>query len=193
MLDINPYLFPPGGYYFEESDGMTLKSDSLAGLVVRVEDYRARVNLPPGEPYKEIVDQICTRSPRACREVGEVPQGPTGEQKALVARVVKNSVKLGAQLWRLKFVKSPEAYARASTCSDCPHKKEWARFCPPCEKNAFASLQSAIHPRELVSMVKGCACDLAGDDLSAVVWVDSPERLNDAPEKCWRGKEHEDA
>jgi hypothetical protein len=188
MLEVNPNLFPPGGFVFKDEDGMEVRGSDLPGLVQAVESYRRQTGGSLVDVYGEVVAQICGNTPHVCRDVPASEVGPTPAQKALVARVVAAALMFRREVasGSVKFVKANEAYGRASICERCPRRKEWARFCPPCKKNATEVLEAAVRPNELVASVKGAACELAGDDLSAAVWEENPERLNGVPSICWR-------
>lgn len=184
VLELNPYLYPPGGYSFKEANGFEVRAADLSGLITAVKDYRKHSNQPEGDAYAEIVAQICERGPQTCRGVPTRAEVTTPAQIRLVARVVLSTNELRET--KQTLVKSPDAYARAEVCKLCIHYKEWSRFCPPCKANATELLKEIVRPEVPVGTVAGCACDLAGDDLSVAVWLDRRLRLNDAPAACWR-------
>ena len=66
-LRFNRGLFPPGGWVYVDSTGVTHLGKSFAQLVSRVVNYRVINRLPMGDPAVEIDDQLCKNFPGYCR------------------------------------------------------------------------------------------------------------------------------
>lgn len=65
-IRLNPNLHPPTGYRLRDTDGLEHVADSAERLVRNVTAHRMRLKRPPGNPMKELTEQIFARHPNYC-------------------------------------------------------------------------------------------------------------------------------
>lgn len=175
-MTVNPNIHPPGGFWFSDADEVRHEAGTLQALVTTLTEYRARVGRDPGEPLKEITEQLCARTPWLCvkPEPGMV----------LVAKITAWATRLFRDTRRADShkVEASEALKRSQACLGCPHRIDWSKVCPPCFSKTKKILKTSGFG------ISGFACDLAGDDLEAATELAQPFLLADAPEHCWRKK-----
>jgi hypothetical protein len=63
---LNPAIKPPGGYKYQDSDGMVHFATDFPKLVKTLTDYRRRIGRDIGLPEKEIMDYFFKKYPRCC-------------------------------------------------------------------------------------------------------------------------------
>lgn len=63
----NLALFPPDGYVFVDSDGVTHRGGDFSALVGKIRAYRMRRGVQVGDPASEIHAQWCEKFPGYCQ------------------------------------------------------------------------------------------------------------------------------
>jgi hypothetical protein len=186
---VNPSLRPPGGYWFVDADEVEHRADDVPKLIKSLIEYRVRVGRPPGDPEKEVHDQICARSPGVCLELDSSATQKSGLSPAtLVAQITAKMVAWyrESRANRLTLVEAKEASQRAAACEGCPLNVEWSKTCPPCFTKAQKVFPLIVSPVKPLKELKGRACLNAGDDLSVACWVNGGPKVTGAPDNCWR-------
>ena len=186
MKRVNPNLYPKEGHFFKERDGITVRADTLAGVVVRLVKYRQRAGYPPGNPGVEVVEQTCNRNPGICSD-------DSGQQDQAVRRSSLKSRVLGwMQLARahksagkIEYVDGPTAAARAQVCAACPFNQALQEGCASCRQAQAAIRVEVLGRRVLDSRLNGCL--VLGEDLQTAVHLERPTTDNgELPGNCWR-------
>ncbi len=187
MKRVNPNLFPKDGHFFKESDGTTIRADSLAGVVVRVVAYRRRAGYPPGNPAVEVVEQVCSRNPGICSD-------DSGHSQELEVR--KTSLKSRVLSWmalarthkaqgRIEYVDATTAVARAQVCAACPFNTSLQEGCSSCRQAQAEMRKEVLGRRVLDSRLNGCL--ILGEDLQTAAHLERPTADNgELPGHCWR-------
>lgn len=188
MLELNPGIFPDGGYFFIERDGTELRAESWKKLESRIRGYRAVNRLDPGEPWVEITTQLCSRQPSFCRERPIASRA--GHSMTFNSRVMQWFVGVIGlkRVGRLPRGDNENAAARAAICSRCPAQKSLVESCQSC-------LRSIKHSRKAI--LDGASsehrnlqpCGVLGEDTQVSVYFDQPPAdPTNLPANCWRRK-----
>jgi hypothetical protein len=186
MRQINRNLFPRDGFYFKESDGITIRGDTWPGVIKRVENYRKRNNFPIGNVEQEVISQACARNPGYCTE----------ENAAYTAEVQRASLKSRLLIWMArrqqtmqshppKFVTDGDFRARAAICAGCPKNQSLPEGCASSKAAVNESRKNIIGGRTQDARLNACA--VLAVDLNSSVWLDE-DRVDDGelPGHCWR-------
>ncbi len=185
--EINKNLYPTGGYFFIEKDGLKIKAGSWVAVEAAVRQYRANKGVPEGDVHAEVMAQACDRNPALCHESapsGQKPVRPTS-LKTRAFQWLGNLCRT-ARSSGLKYVSDAEARRRAAICDRCPAQKRISQGCSTCEHSLQALRNCVLGGRKpVVDHLEGC--DALGCDLSCAVHLDEP-RLGDPnlPGECWR-------
>ncbi len=189
MVNINPNLYPPCGYTFLDADQVQHTAGDLNLLRDKVTAYRLRNDKPVGDPYREIVDQICTNYPNICRDVAVVSKSPQQVRFNLSNEVMKrlNTLFASAKKSPVTYVSKAEAERRMSICLGCPKNKEWRTGCAGCNAE-FDRLSAVLRGgKSLVNQEKLLGCEGIGGDNRTEIWLDRPgEVIDDLPNNCWK-------
>src|ERR1043166_8237605 len=78
----NSALWPPSGWVFLDSDGVKHQGANKRDLLTKLKTYRSRNRLLPGNPEKEVNDQLCAQFPGYCVP----PFDPKKIQRLVAAR-----------------------------------------------------------------------------------------------------------
>lgn len=187
MQEINPHLYPDGGYVFTNADGSVLRGENWHSLERRVRGYRALNKLDPGDPWREIVTQICAKHPAVCRD--QAPGGMRGQHSLTFNQIVLNwlvSVIGLKRVNRLPRVDDATAARRAAICSTCPRQKGLNESCSSCmyslKHSRSALLDGAISPHQNLM-----PCGVLGEDTATAVHFEQASTdARGLPENCWR-------
>jgi hypothetical protein len=186
MRQINRNLFPRDGFHYKESDGVTIRGDTWAGVIQRVVNYRARNHLPPGNPEQEVMNQACDRNPGYC----------TDENQAYKTEVVRASLKNRVLIWLLQmrtrkekenlaFVNDQDAHNRVQVCAGCPHNQALPSGCATCKQAVEESRRQLVGSRFSDARVNSCA--VLGEEINTSMHFDLLREDNPAlPGHCWR-------
>lgn len=184
----NPNLYPDGGYIFVEGDGTQFRADSWKSLKTRVEEYRARNKMPPGNPEEEIFSQYCVRMPHHCKNFSRVSVVNGAHSLSLNQRVMQFISNLLEWKRKAPIARVPDSVAaeRAAICAACPRHKPLVQTCQQC-------LKTVSHGRKVIldgasSQHQGLlACEALGEDLPMTVHIEQPPVPEDrVPAHCWR-------
>jgi hypothetical protein len=188
MKTVNPNLPLVGGHTFTESDGMVLTAENWKKLAVRVAEYRAIRKLPPGQPWQDIMAQICQRNPARCHEAPGVITPASPSIKGRVFQWLGTKSREQRSTSGLTFVKDEEARKRAAVCQKCPNRAQAGSGCSSCQSSLAALRKAVLGGRSPIEPKLG-ACYKLAEDLPVAVHIDdTPVNDNSLPATCWRKK-----
>lgn len=184
-LRVNVNVYPPGGYFFVELDGTTIRaSNNWSGVIARVAAYRKRNNLAPGNPNEEVHAQACARNPNACHEAQDPVTMKQIKIATLKGRILAWAAALRARK-PLPFVDEALMGARANVCAGCPSHSAVAGGCGSCKKAIKAVRDDILEGRPVDGRMAGCA--ELGEDTGISTWLAEPTVPNGTlPPCCWR-------
>lgn len=185
MRELSPSVYPDGGFYYVDAEKMVFESSSLDELVAAVTDYRRQMGRPPGEPRREVTEQICRRSPAACRE------SPAQPSRDFVSRVQDQASSVALRRSDGQFLDNAtadESRARGDICAACPRCVDLssASACNSCQKILDGLTEAIIGHPPSDSRFFGRACECAGDYLPLALRLSDYKSLPGAPDGCWR-------
>lgn len=195
-IRFNRNLYPVGGRYFIDEDGVKHKADNWDHLAVRLASYRKRAGKPPGNPIEEIHAQACVRQPGACGETNPQPIVPAPAQptpqRLTVGDLTNRVAKWYAHLLGMKRrgeigkVSIDEARRRAAICAGCPLQRDVSSACGACKASRRAASDAIMEGTKRVNG-KLKSCQVLGEDTGLAVHLNlgstgSPE----LPGHCWR-------
>lgn len=188
-VEINPNLYPSGGYYFVEKDGTKITGPNWTAVERNVKQYRERKGLPAGDVHAEIMVQACANNPEICHQItGKV--NPVQKPPSLKAKVFEWMANKSRQARQgpLDYVSDDEARARAAICSQCPKQKNISHLCSSCTASRAALRESIMVGRK--SVAPGLeACLMLNLDLRAAIHLaEGSSQDPNLPENCWRRK-----
>lgn len=185
----NPNIYPPSGWQFTDSVGILHKAPTLEKLVEVVSRYRASRGEAPGNPLRDIQDQLCAAYPRSCRESGSKKPRKPAKKLALAARVSK-------WLWmrwfdasqgRLKYVSDRESTRRAEICAKCPKNVALPKPCKSCGGSANPHREILLAGKWPSKLSKLMTCSVFGTDVAVDVILDLPlDAGRGEPGNCWK-------
>lgn len=186
MRTFNLNLYPPDGYMFEDVDGSFHRSTGWKALEAKVREYRSINGKPPGEPWNEIMAQLCAKLPDHCSETTQ-----TRVEQLNVSfnqRVIEWFIKILASKREKKLVFSDpkEAFRRAQICARCPLQRNINTGCAACIETVEKSREALLSGRiKQTGELKFCS-ELAEDTQSAVNIVVPGVVNGKLPANCWR-------
>lgn len=189
MLEINFNLGPSDGYVFTDRDGTVRRGEGWKDLERRIRGYRALNKLDPGNPWEEIVSQVCARQPSLCRQPGTNGAGPRGagsmsfNQRVMAMMVHMIGLK---RTQRLPRVDDATAARRAAICSTCPMQRSLNESCKSCLYSIDASRRALLDGAPSLHQ-NLMPCSVLAEDCQTTVHVDqAPTVANGMPANCWR-------
>lgn len=184
---LNKHVFPPGGFYFVDSENVRFDAENIVKLANKIHQYRLQNNKPLGNPLKEVNDFTCARYPTGCRgaERKLADAQPTQPVTARVNRwlaIITRSLGLNPN----QYVTKDEATRRALICGKCPKQVQW-NACAGCSEGS-RRLSFAARKGKEVPVPNLLACDPLGEDTRTSVWLSGlkPAAKIELPENCWR-------
>lgn len=187
MKKFNNNLYPSGGFFFKDADGVVHREKSWAKVAAKVTAYRARAGKPIGEPLAEVMQQACQRNPSLCYEDGIRPASPKPPTSLKQRAILWLNTMLGIhRKTKLELVTPAEAERRAQICATCPlNTPMGVSSCASCKQAAKVLRQELIGARKRDQRLEGCS--VLGVDLVSAVHLDEPRvARNDLPAHCWR-------
>jgi hypothetical protein len=190
-------LYPVGGRYFIDSDGVKHKAENFDILAVRVAAYRKRNNLPPGDPLNEIHAQVCARQPEGCAETNPQPVVTAPPQSASSMRLPVGDLTNRVTKWfahllgmkrrgEIGKVSIDEARRRAAICAGCPLQRDVSSACGACKASRRAASDAILEGSKRVNS-KLKACQALGEDTGLAVHLNlGPTGNGSLPDHCWR-------
>ena len=185
MKQINPNIYPKGGYYFVDSDGSRhVAADGWHGVIARVKAYRKRKGVAEGDVATEVIAQACQRYPMLCHE----DDGRRQEQ------LKRSSLKTKILSWLAwlrgyqdkHFVEDSLARERANICQSCPNNTPLQDGCASCRATVTALRKEILGPHRFVDGRLN-ACLVMGEDLPTVVHLEmTAVDKGELPAHCWR-------
>lgn len=193
----NPNLWPQGGRFFIDEDGVKHKADQWEHLAVRLATYRKKAGKPLGDPHAEIEAQVCARQPGYCQDSIPAPPVPpvvvrqqnqprfnAGQLTKRVLRWLLNLLKL-RRAGSARRVSLAEARRRADICSRCPMQRGLSSVCGSCTSTRKQAAQVLIGDRRLPNPLQGCLA-LGEDTMISVQIEQDPAQQEGLPPNCWR-------
>jgi hypothetical protein len=188
VKQINPNIFPKGGFKYKESDGTTIVGQTWAGVFARVAKYRKRAGLPEGNPEQDVTNQACASNPILCAE-------DSGERRkqlvrsTLKTRVLKWLMDLRTRNARgqepISFVETEEMRRRATICSGCSNNQEVGGGCATCKATIKEARRLLLDRKFQDGRLHGC--QILGEDLPVSSWLEDVTVENpELPDHCWR-------
>lgn len=104
---------PPGGHYFVDPSGVTIRSDTLNGLLDELSSYRARNGLTAGNAAKEVEQFYAVKFPWLITNVGTTPVVIEDPVARWIARAWRAPVK--------DWAEAEIVEARVRSCESCQH------------------------------------------------------------------------
>jgi len=187
MKQINPNVFPKGGYLFREQDGSIHSADGWDGVIARVKAYRKRQGKSTASVGKEVIEQACLRNPVLCVEDNGTTQRE--QKKASLKTIVLQWLmvkKRQKEAQELRFVPRELHEARTDVCIRCPADKGMpGGGCGSC-KAALVEMREAVVGNKVTDS-RITACPFLGEYLPVSTWLDDQAVANsDLPRECWR-------
>jgi hypothetical protein len=186
VRQINPNIYPNGGYRFTEQDGSVHVDESWRKLEAKVVDYRQRNGFPAGDVWNEMMAQVCGSAPGLCGDYSgdTVPQS-SGAGSDFSHRIMEwlawavGQKRLNA--WHR--VSDEEAARRATICSACPKQRGLNTTCGTC-LNTIAGAREALGGSRHQNLHP---CGVLNEDCQATVHgTQAPSNNPELPAECWR-------
>lgn len=184
---VNPNLYPPDGYIFEDADGVKHTGDGWKNLFQLIREYRARNGKPEGDVEAEVHTQHCAKYPGLCHAPPGLPPAPAYTMinprvinwlSSILSTRRKNGTPVNVPL--------AEAARRAKICAVCPRQQSLSSACSSC-------LGSVRDARKVVLAGQAPAnrslhpCSVLGEDTYLSVHLDlKPVAEPTLPPACWR-------
>lgn len=165
-----------------------IRGKSLADLIVKITAYRARNKLPPGDPERELYDQLCSKAPQKCRsgnkQKGAKEKRPAKNPIALNWRILAWVTGLVERRKELVFVDEAEAERRSAICKDCPAQKDFESLCKGCAVNVREAIKGLLGGRPMEKLL---GCKILSEDPRISTHLELPASENPTlPAHCWR-------
>lgn len=187
---LNTHVYPPGGYYFVDAEGVRFEAENTKKLAQRVKEYRFLNGKQAGDPEQEINDFTCARYPTGCRDKDARPLKPSADHIPLAARVTRWLAIIVRALGRNPgaYVSKAEANRRAAICLTCSQQADWRSGCGPCQEATNRLAFSARRGMEAIDGGQLKACSILGEDTRTSVFLDGlkPSDRPELPKHCWR-------
>lgn len=195
-IRFNPNIYPAGGRYFIDEDGVKHKAENWDMLAVRLAGYRKRAGKPPGNPVEEIHAQACARQPGMCGDTSPqavvVPPNVPTTSRLTVGDLTNRVAKWYAHLLGMKRrneigkVGRDEARRRAAICATCPLQRDVSSACGACKASRRAASDAIMQGESRVN-TKLKACQPLGEDTGLAVHLNlGPTGDGGLPGHCWR-------
>lgn len=184
---VNPNLYPPDGYVFEDADGVKHIGEGWKDLFQKIRDYRARNGKAEGDVEAEVNTQHCAKYPGLCKAPPGLPPAPAyvminPRVSNWLSWILTNRRQQGKPV----HVPAAEAARRAKICAVCPRQQALSSACSSClgtlrdaRKVVLAGQTPAnrsLHP-----------CSVLGEDTYIAVHLDLPPVADPKlPAHCWR-------
>lgn len=190
MLIVKDGIYPKDtGWTFPDSRGGIIHGEGLDDLAANVASFRAKNQLPEGEPLREVIEYLCASNGGLCKAkhqpvvVQAAPSASAAEGRKFDDRILDWSAS-----WLEAFrgqIAPEEIRRRAAACRVCPLNRAYNPTCGPCKRRLQRAMDAVIggFPRDAMKGLGACghyvwenrlACgsDICGD--------------GDAPAGCWR-------
>lgn len=187
MREINLNVYPKDGYIFRDADGFVHHATSWKKLTLAVVDYRARNGFPAGEPYAEIMNQQCAKTPGLCNEQSTPdPTGMSFTQHVLAWLAHAAGYK---RIGKWNRIDDATAASRAAICAVCPNQRALSTACGACI-TSIKALRTALLDGTKPKHQNLDPCSVLFEDCQSTVHVDPPpvSAADNAklPAQCWR-------
>lgn len=192
MKKINRNLYPPGGYIFQENDGTELRASTWDALVAVVVKYRAANGFQEGDPWKDITEQACKRSPSICTEASPhtvYPKNKHSVAPSLKSRVIRwlTEIAKARRAGQVELTTRETARNRRAICLNCPKKQAYQGGCAPCGAALKALRHEAVGFDPDQPGMGGC--EPLGADIAVLANLNLTTQANaDLPDACWMKK-----
>jgi len=189
-LVFNPNLYPPGGWFFVDSNGVKHVASGYTALVNAVTQYRQRNHFPLGDPASEVTVQLCSRAQGFCKDSNQTAPPARQKQPAHLAQKILD--RLGAlvrekRFNRIKLVPKSEAQRRAEICARCPKQVGIPLTCGACIADVEKMRRGILGEDPVHQGIQ--ACVIWQDDLQTAVHLETGgSDHSELPDFCWRKK-----
>jgi hypothetical protein len=191
MQDINPNLYPSGGWVFVDARGSKIEGDSKDHLIQEVAAHYLRTGRDAAKAEEDVVEQICSRQPDLCRTSRKMEVRTTPDQ-IFMLRVIQwlSRIRLNVASWKKPFVSFEEASRRANICRKCPEQRTWREYCVGCTAGAAHLGEVLRGGRKVEREEELLGCRILQEDTKTSVWIDGlrPAESDELPAVCWRKK-----
>lgn len=186
-LVFNPNLYPPGGWFFKDASGVRHTGSGLNSLVNAVTQYRQRNGFPLGDPYAEVVTQLCSRAQGFCKDPTQTtvptPRTPAHLGQKLLDRL--SALVREKRFGRIKKVPDHEAQRRAEICAHCPKQTALPLTCGACIADVEKMRRGILDRDPIHQGIQACA--VWQDDLQVAVHLETGgSNHSELPSNCWR-------
>lgn len=185
-LEVNPNLYPPGGYFFIDKNGFRHRGESWRDLERRVRHYREINRFSVGDVREEIMAQACSRNPNFCRESSKptvVQRNPLSFNQRVIEWFVRKISLL--RQGKLPRVDDAEAARRAKICLQCPNQQDYFQGCASCLQTIKTSRKALLRSESRHPGLKPCRA--LGEDCSISVHIEQEKvSAQGLPSECWR-------
>lgn len=187
-LVFNPNLYPTGGWFFKDANGVRHTASGFNALINTVTQYRHRNGFPLGDPYAEVTAQLCSRAQNFCKDSNQVAVPPGGRVPAHLGQKLLD--RLGAlvrekRFGRIKKVPDAEAQRRAEICANCPKQTALPLTCGACITDVEKMRRGVLERDPIHQGIQ--ACIVWQDDLQTAVHLETGgSDHSELPSFCWR-------
>ncbi|SRR6266498_1355332 len=187
MLSLNPNLWPDGGWFFKDADGVKHTANSFANLIKTVTQYRERRGVPVGDPTQEILVQLCGRNRGFCKDShpAPIPESPSPTLMLKILNFLQWLIQ-EKRLGHVRLIDRNVALARAHICARCPRQRALPTTCGSCKEGISNTRRALLDGQEPVHAGIQ-VCSVLEEDVATVVHVAVPQRHDEGlPAECWR-------
>lgn len=183
---LNPNLYPPDGYTFEDSDGVGHKGEGWKDLFRLIREYRARNGKSPGDVEAEVNSQHCAKYPGLCHAPPGLLPVPSFDMNTRVSNWLSSILTTRRRNGTPAFVASAEAARRAKICAVCPRQKSLSSACSSC-LGGVRDARKAVLAGQTPANRSLHPCSVLGEDTQVSVHLNLPPAADPAlPAGCWR-------
>lgn len=104
---------PPGGHYFPDPSGYTVRAKTLHDLIGSITSYRINNGFPRGNPALEVEEFYAVEFPWLITKVGDRPESNIDPITKWINRTYREAGH--------KFAESETTKARSAICEACPY------------------------------------------------------------------------
>lgn len=172
---------------FTERDGTRHRGDTWRELFESIRKYREINSFDPGEPEREVNEQVCAKQPGLCGEHEDVVRVVNGHSltfNQLILQWLATTIS-SLRLHAIKFVPTEEASRRAKICAGCPKQLALNNSCGTCITSVTNARIGILEARNNYQNL--LPCGMLNEDCAVSVSLELPPSTNpNLPANCWR-------